>query len=170
MDKSIPIAHWSSEDFLYNVYLTNKCFEKIKKIALEYYPNEVGSSLIGNYSDDGFSANIITVGPIPPDSSASRTSFNRGIKGLKDFFDSLRLKFGYSKHYVGEWHSHPNGDPFPSEIDDKNQFSISADPTANCPESILLIIGHKFGGLDNLKLFIYSNKKGRVPLVFRPEK
>lgn len=164
MDKNISIIHRQSPNKHYNVYLEIACFEKITKIAKKFYPNEIGSSLVGNYSADGFKAYITDIAPISSDSISTKTSFNRGIDGLKNFFESLKSKFGYSKHYIGEWHSHPDGEPQPSTTDDKNQFAVSKDPKTNCPESILLIIGRKFTETDDIGIFIYSTKNGRVIL------
>ena len=67
-------------------------------------------------------------------------------------------------YYLGEWHSHPNGVPKPSGMDDENQFAISNDKKTDCPESILLIIGGGIKTNPSLGCFVYSKRNGKIIL------
>ena len=134
------------------------------EMAQAHYPNEVGTSLVGCYSDDGFKAYILELAPLSSDSKGSRTSFYRGVAGLRKFFAKLRRIYTGKRHYVGEWHSHPDAAPIPSETDNRNQLEIALDTKTNCPECILIIIGGTFSNIDEIGVFVYSRKRGRVML------
>ena len=112
-----------------------------------------------------FEASVLDLAPLSSDSKGSRTSFYRGIAGLKKFFTKLRENFSGKGHYVGEWHSHPNATPLPSQIDDKHQFAIAKDPKTACPECILIIIGHTLSNIDEIGVFVYSRKRGKILLA-----
>ena len=135
------------------------------EMAQVHAPKEVGTSLIGCYSDDGFEASVIDLAPLSSDSKGSRISFYRGIAGLRDFFMKLRQTFNGKRHYIGEWHSHPDVAPFPSRRDDKQQLAIAKDTNTDCPECILIIIGHTLSNVDEIGVFVYSRKRGRIPLA-----
>ena len=157
---------WQSECKRYTVLISESCFLKIKEMAQAHYPNEVGTSLVGCYSDDGFEASVLELAPLTPDSKGSHTSFYRGIAGLRKFFAKLRRTFSGKRHYVGEWHSHPGAAPLPSKTDDQNQGAIATDTKTDCPECILIIIGCTLSNVDEIGVFVYSRKRGRVVLHF----
>ena len=156
---------WQSDCKKYTVRLSNDCFLKIRKMAQAHSPNEVGTSLVGCYSDNGFEASVLDLAPLSSDSKGSRTSFYRGVAGLRTFFTKLRQNFSGKRHYVGEWHSHPNASPLPSQTDDKHQFAIAKDTNTACPECILIIIGHTLSNVDEIGVFVYSRKQGRISLT-----
>lgn len=138
----------------------------MKELAIEHAPNEVGTSLVGSYSDDGTRAVVRDLAPVSNDSRGSRFSFMRGVQGLAEFFASVFRRSNGLQHYVGEWHSHPGGNPVPSPIDDANQSAIARDIRTECPEAILVIIGGEADAFDDLGVFIYSRTSGRVELEF----
>ena len=124
----------------------------------------MGTSLVGYYSDDGFEASVLDLAPLSSDSKGSRTSFYRGIAGLGKFFAKLCRTFSGRRHYVGEWHSHPNSTPIPSGTDNRNQLAIAKDTKTDCPECILIIIGGPLSNFNELGVFVYSRKRGKVTL------
>ena len=135
------------------------------EMAQAHSPNEVGTSLVGCYSDNGFEASVLDIAPLTPDSKGSRTSFYRGTTGLRKFFTKLREMSSSERYYVGEWHSHPDATPFPSQADDRQQLAIAKDTNTKCPECILILIGHTLSNVDEIGVFVYSQKKGRIPLA-----
>ncbi|MFX0200559.1 MAG: Mov34/MPN/PAD-1 family protein [Candidatus Hodarchaeota archaeon] len=169
MDKEIPMnddihLNWRSQCERYTVSIAPSCFNRMLELAKKNYPCEVGTSLIGFYSDDGFNAFITDMAPLSSDSKGSGSSFYRGIKGLQTFFTKLWREHEGKRHYVGEWHSHPDALPSPSTTDDINQLAIAADLKTNCPESILIIIGGDPFDSPKLGVFVYSRKQGRIDL------
>ena len=168
MDKRISIdefsLRWQSDCWRYTVLISKSCLLKMVEMAHEHYPNEVGTSLVGCYSDDGFKASVLELAPLSSDSKGSRTSFYRGVAGLRNFFTKLRKTFSGKRYYVGEWHSHPDGKPIPSGTDNRNQLEIAKDTKTDCPECILIIIGGTDSNFDKIGVSVYSRKHGRVML------
>jgi hypothetical protein len=169
MDKAISMREkellkWKSECGRYIVSISEPCFHRISKIAKKHSPREVGTSLVGCYSDDGFEAFILNTAPLSPDSKGSATSFYRGTGGLRKFLNGLLRDHGGRQYYIGEWHSHPYGSSTPSGIDDWTQSAIASDPEANCPECILIIFGGALSSPTEMGAFVYSRTQGRVNL------
>jgi len=134
------------------------------RMAQDYLPNEVGTSLVGSYSRNGHKATVMGITHLPDDSRATRTSFQRGINGLAQFFTRIFARFRGHRHYVGEWHSHPNAAPTASTTDDANQMAIAQNLQADCPEAVLLIIGQgNFEQID-LQAYVYSRTRGKIVL------
>jgi proteasome lid subunit RPN8/RPN11 len=155
---------WRSNCEKYTVLIAESCLLKMTEMAQEHYPNEVGTSLVGCYSNDGFEASVLDLAPLSPDSEGWLTSFYRGTTGLRKFFKKLRQTFSGKRYYVGEWHSHPDAVPIPSGTDDRNQLAIAKDTKTNCPECILIIIGGRFPDFNEIGVFVYSRKRGKVTL------
>jgi len=156
---------WQSDCQKYTVRLSNACFLKMLEMAQAHSPKEVGTSLVGCYSDNGFEASVLDLAPLSPDSKGSRTSFYRGITGLRKFWTKLRKTFSGKRHYLGEWHSHPDAAPLPSQRDNRQQVAIAKDINTACPECILILIGHTLSDVDEIAVFVYSRKQGRIPLA-----
>lgn len=92
--------------------------QELRSFRNEHAPNETGGVLLGYY-DFNVNALVLVAGyPAPPDSVATRVSFERGIEGLKDYIEEASRRTSGIVRYVGEWHSHPPGnDASPSEDD-----------------------------------------------------
>ena len=155
---------WQSSCGQYTIFISEACLLKMKEMAESHYPNEVGTSLVGCYSDDGFEASVFDLAPLSPDSKGWRTSFHRGTVGLHKFFTKLHQTFSGKRYYVGEWHSHPDGSPIPSGVDDRNQLAIAKDPKTKCPECILFIVAGTVSNFNEIGVFVYSRKIGKVKL------
>ena len=156
-------AAWHSKCGRYNVVITRTCFEEMTKLAREHLPEEAGTALAGSYSDDGFQATVASLAPYTVDSRGHRSRFHRGARGLATFFRDLFRSTRGLVHYVGEWHSHPGGRPFPSGVDDANALAIASDPSARCPECILVILAVTERAAE-CGVFVYSRREGRIQL------
>jgi integrative and conjugative element protein (TIGR02256 family) len=156
---------WQSESRLYTVVLEGEFLSRSVRLAREHLPNEVGTALYGHYSDDGRVAHVSGLGPLAPDSRGARFSFLRGIRGLQGFFAKLFWDTSGKIHYVGEWHSHPNGAPHPSGTDDENMMAIARDQQADCPEAVLVILGVTPESVSR-SVYVYSRARGRVALRY----
>lgn len=163
MSSDAPLQ-WQSDCGRYTVHLDEKLLTKISDIACENLPNEVGSSLSGYYTEDGFDAFVVDTAPVPPDSRGSRTTFERGIEGLKGFFSSMTRNRGTSQYYVGEWHCHPTGGARPSSTDIKSGMDIAYDKGAPCEEIISVILGNVGSSTPDLSVSVYSASNGAITL------
>lgn len=155
---------WQSVDRLYMVQLSDRVLREISKLARKSAPLEIGTPLIGEYSDDQRTAYVLSTGPIPPDSTRHRFAFQRGISGLNSLFSSLFRETNGRRHYVGEWHSHPGGAPIPSSTDDENMFAIASDPKNRCPECIL-VIASVISDDVSVRVYVYSRRGSRADLT-----
>jgi Prokaryotic homologs of the JAB domain len=155
---------WRSDSRLYTVVLEDEFLRESARLARAHVPNEVGTALYGRYGDDGRVAHVSGLGPLAPDSRGAQLSFIRGVRGLREFFSKLFRTTRGTVHYVGEWHSHPGGAPYPSGMDDQNMMAIANDVAAQCPEAVLVILGVS----DHISrsVYVYSRARGRVALRY----
>lgn len=161
----LPPLRWRSVCGEYEVVVTRRCFLRMRDIAIEHAPDEVGTSLVGKYSNRGHRATVLDLAPLTPDSRGGRWWFIRGVQGLREFFERISSQFQGKRYYVGEWHSHPGAAPVASRTDDKNQDDICRSNTANCPEAILVIVGGDLGTSPQLGVYVYSRECGRLDLT-----
>ena len=101
---------------------------------------ETGGILVGIYSDGWTRAVVTDLVDAPTDSKGAERHFERGIAGVRD--ELIRFwEASPRRYYLGEWHSHPDGPPWPSDEDTASMRAIAKDPAASCPEPVLLLIG-----------------------------
>lgn len=122
----------------YHINLNDDVYEFMLHECYCFNPYETGGILIGNYSDDNKTANILKSTSQPCKSKQTQTTFVRSVDGLMSLLDELWNK---GEYYLGEWHYHPNSSTEPSSIDKKQMIDLSMNDMLNCPEPILIIIG-----------------------------
>lgn len=122
---------------LFNVCLLQDVYNQVLSHC-KYRNRETGGILIGNYSNDQKSANILQISGPPRNSKHFHNKFHRSILGLKELLD---IAWEKGRYYVGEWHYHPNFSPNPSGTDIRQMITLSENQKLNCPEPILLIVG-----------------------------
>ncbi len=116
------------DKFIYNLY----------QFGLVHYPNEFGGILLGRYSDDRKTLNIIET-ILPENFKSTKYSFHRETKDLKG---KLEIKFNDtpSLYYVGEWHTHPDNPAIPSQIDINAMDEIINHPDVFILNPVLVIL------------------------------
>jgi integrative and conjugative element protein (TIGR02256 family) len=122
----------------YAVMLDQLVYDKIILCCKEYNPFETGGILIGKYSADQSTANILQATLPTKKYKPSRCTFHRHTNGLKKILDESWEK---GQYYLGEWHYHPNFSATPSSIDLKQMRTLAENEELKCPEPILIIIG-----------------------------
>jgi len=66
-------------------------------------------------------------------------AIEKALERLRAFFD--RSQHDYTRfNYIGEWHSHPSFEPFPSPRDDDSMREIIGDPEVGANFVVLLIV------------------------------
>ena len=103
--------------------------------------------------------------PKPSDSTERRSAFVRGTKKLKDFLSSLWRSTTPRLHYIGEWHTHPDGVPEPSGTDRDSMWAIATDEREMCPEPILVILGGNFREHVLVGAFVFPLGRKETRLV-----
>lgn len=85
-------------------------------------PNETGGILVGSFDLTRNILHVVAALPAPPDSRQSPTFFIRGAHNLRPMMDALAQGSAGQLHYVGEWHSHPDGAVARPSADDESVF------------------------------------------------
>ena len=129
---------FQDENQLYTVNLSREAYEQMICYSDKANPYETGGVLIGNYSTNQTTANILQITPPPRYSTHQKYGFHRSSTGLKKFLDTM---WNQGQYYLGEWHYHPNASAVPSHTDLKQMFALSNNNSLKCPEPILMIIG-----------------------------
>ncbi|TWT01859.1 Mov34/MPN/PAD-1 family protein [Planomicrobium sp. CPCC 101079] len=128
---------------------------KLQELCNLSFPNETGGILIGSYSPNQKTANIILITAPPTDSKSSPNTFIRGVKGLQQ---QLNIEWELNgNYYLGEWHFHPNGSKYPSSIDKNEMKKISLAKEYNCPEPILMIVNGKTNEINISPYVFFRN-------------
>lgn len=141
---------------IYKINLKKEAYEQMLYYCNESNPYETGGILIGNYSLDQTTANILQITPPPKNSKHSKCKFHRSSSGLKKILDAT---WNQGQYYLGEWHYHPNSLSFPSSTDKTQMMSFSQNKQLNCPEPILIIIGgYKDNWNINVRLYVNSQE------------
>ena len=92
-----------------DLFIDDGVEQHLREMRRQGFPNETGGVLLG-YHDFNIKAVSIVAGlPAPPDSKASRDSFERGVAGLADAVKDAWERTAGMVNYIGEWHSHPPG-------------------------------------------------------------
>lgn len=123
--------------------------------------NETGGVLAGRYSDDLACAIVTAASGAPPDSSAGRSWFRRGLEGLQGWIGRLWKDKSY---YLGEWHYHPFAAPDPSGTDVSEMNDIAATESYKCPEPLLVIVGGNPRRAWRIRAFVFPRDLELVEL------
>ena len=109
----LPISEWK-EHRIGNVtiYISQAVLDEMTKqreLKLEGdNPVETGGTFMGTYDRDRNIVYIIYMIPAPDDSVEAGTSYVRGVNGLNEAIEGIKVRTGHQIVYLGEWHSHPH--------------------------------------------------------------
>lgn len=130
--------------------------ESIYQSSCVHYPKEYGGFLVGKYSDDFKTLYIeqsITAGIF----KSSRIEFTRESGYLKCEFEKLFINKGL--YYIGEWHTHPDGEAWYSSTDLNAMISITHEKNVKIDNPILLILSITNNSLRDFNFFILNNNR-----------
>jgi len=96
--------------------------QQLRELRTKGFPNETGGVLLGYYDFNIGAVMVVAALPAPPDSKASRASFERGIAGLAEMVAEASRRTAGIVGYIGEWHSHPPGHSATPSHDDLIQL------------------------------------------------
>lgn len=134
----------------------NSLLESIYQSSCEHYPKEYGGFLIGKYSDD-FKTLHIEQSITAEIFKSSRFEFTRESNYLKSKFEKLFIDKGL--YYIGEWHTHPNGEAWYSSTDLNAMTNIAREKNVKINNPILLILSINNDGLKDFNFFILNNER-----------
>lgn len=130
---------------------------------------ETGGVLLGHYSDKLDRAVVLEATGPPPDSRRTQYTFVRGREGLHELL-LARWHQEPRKHYLGEWHSHPTGQPRPSAQDRAALAGVARDPLYRCRTPLLLIVAPASDAEKSLGVWFADGRGERVELHHLPER
>lgn len=145
-----------NKEYGLEIIVNEELIKELHKTCLQYYPNEFGGFLVGNYSLDRKSV-FINQSIIPTEYKSTRFSFHRGNRGLKQIFHQL-FKMQPSQYYIGEWHSHPDGPASPSNTDLSAFVQIVSHDKVYIENPILLLLSICKTQCD-LCFYVFINQK-----------
>lgn len=132
------LAFWSS-DRRFGLMIPPRVVQSVIRLCKAASDFETGGVLVGHYSKRLDCAFVTSCSGPPRDSRVGKAWFNRGVKGISGWLQTLWKK--QADFYIGEWHFHPGGAPVMSPRDIREMTSISNSQIYRCPEPVLLIIG-----------------------------
>ena len=143
------------KDNIHNLYLEidSKVVQDIRKQAVEAFPNETGGFLVGKYSVDNNTA-IVSLVLTPVKIASGPTCFQRETDGMESVWDEL-YKEGLV--YLGEWHSHPNGNSMYSATDKKALTNIARSETVVINNPIMMIVSLSKKKINRMNAYYYNN-------------
>jgi len=113
---SFPIGAWT-------LCIGEDVFNQLLVLRKSRLPNETGGVLIGSIDVEKQIVYVVDTLPSPPDSEEWPTLYIRGCKGLARQERAIQKKSDGMLHYVGEWHSHPDGSSTRPSDDDLKVFA-----------------------------------------------
>ncbi len=124
---------------------------QLQALRASKIPNETGGVLIGSFDVHRRIAYIVDTIPSPPDSDEWPTLYIRGSKGLRRIVENVVEQTDGALHYVGEWHSHPDGCSTMPSPDDMQVFAWLTDRMRQDGfPGLMMIVGDK----EQLNCFI----------------
>ncbi len=125
---------------------------------------EVGGILMGEH----IGINLFVVREITVHRRGAFASF---IRRIDDAIGGLRTFFRKTGHtytqfnYIGEWHSHPSFEPYPSRTDDLSMLEIVQDETVGANFVVLLItkLGPEGGLVSTVHTYLPDGS--RIPSI-----
>lgn len=127
---------------------------------------EVGGILMGEH----VGTNIFIVREITIHRRGTFASFVRRIEdaigGLRTFFKETGYDY-VRFNYIGEWHSHPSFEPYPSRTDDLSMLQIVQDRAVGANFAVLLITKIGPDGELVLTAHTYLPDGARIPSIVK---
>lgn len=159
----MTIRQWVFEDIhqTVRVVLSDDVAHHMFQLCDESSSRETGGVLLGSYSDDKSTVEIVEAASPPLDSKFGRNLFQRGIEGLEKLL-AMRWNSTPRTHYVGEWHSHTANVPEPSLQDKTQMREITRDRRYRCPEPLLIIVHPTRQAQYDIRCFIFP---GDAPMI-----
>lgn len=121
---------------------------------------EAGGQLFANITKDGSHWFVSSAtGPRPSD-HRSRFMFNpdRRIERRE-----IHAEFEHGRHYVGDWHTHPQQSPEPSASDVRSMAEIFEKSIHQLPSILMVIVG-TYQPPEGLWISMHSSQGTALPL------
>ena len=121
--------------------IPRRLYDAIFEASARAKPRETGGVLMGIHTAGRKCHELTELVTSGPNATATRTSFNPDEVFQQGAVNRIFAKHGGAIEYLGDWHSHPGGAPYPSHTDHMALLTIRDAADARCPEPIMLICG-----------------------------
>lgn len=121
------------------IFIHKSLIKLILKEVKMHYPLETGGMLLGYLEDKNYY--IMDLIDCGPDAVHKCDYFLPDGKYQQPILEQKYYKSNGKITFLGDWHSHPDGDSYLSKLDKKTLKNISEDEGAQITEPIFIIIG-----------------------------
>lgn len=128
-----------------SIIIPHNCIESMLQELINYYPNEFGGILVGVRNK---SQSIVVDFLTPSNFKISKNRFIRDSGNLNEELEKIYDLSVGKLEYLGEWHSHPNGNEKFSTGDKKTMLKIASDTDVGFNFPFLLIFSLNTNGYD----------------------
>jgi len=136
------------------VILPDGILDQVKEFIVQHYPNECGGVFVGKINGDIAAIEEMMV---PKKFRSTPVFFSRIAGVINKWLLQIFKKSKGETIYLGEWHSHPNGSPYPSSTDFNSMKKIAQNTDVRIETPLLLIVGYD-GMRFNERFYIYHNQ------------
>lgn len=158
-----PLYRFRSDDGRFGVALPVEAVRRMLAEARAAGGSETGGILVGLYNEALDTAIVTQAETPPPDSTGTRSSFLRGVAGVRERLGQL-WKRPVRTYYLGEWHVHPGFSPEKSADDDATMLRGGLREAFNCAVPILVILGGEPTAEWSLRAWAYPRDGAPVRL------
>ena len=139
--------------------IEDSLLESIYQSSVPYYPKEFGGFLLGRYTTD-LKTLYIKKSILATSFTSSRVEFTRENNYSEKYFQKLFIDEGM--YYIGEWHTHPDNEPWFSTADLNAMLNIQKNQSIQIENPILLILSVTKNKLQDYKFFVLHNDRLEV--------
>ncbi|WP_419095527.1 Mov34/MPN/PAD-1 family protein [Pseudarthrobacter naphthalenicus] len=128
----------------------------ILREAASALPYETGGILLGHWHY----GNVVITNMVGPGPKAQHhiAAFTPDRDWQYEQIDLLFAESQGTIQYLGDWHTHPRGVPFPSKTDVSLLASIASSPESRCPRPIMYILATKPKLKWTERLYLYETE------------
>lgn len=139
-----------------SVVLSDDALRKITAEVESSVTTETGGILVG-FVDNQRRAVIVRATGAGPNAIKSLTNFERDVEFVQGELEKATTRLGSRGLYVGEWHSHVELDPEPSERDITSMYGIATAPNyaTRCPVMLIAGLEPESGVISHLKTWVF---------------
>lgn len=123
------------------VYIDLSIIEKMEKSLKECIFYETGGILWGKFNNDYSKAYITELYEIENTLSQKKLKYIRNVENAQNIINKRWKDSNGIINYIGEWHTHPNISPEPSNIDIDTMNQLYGKVKNQIPIIFLMIIG-----------------------------
>lgn len=130
---------WRDTVELERLWISATVLETVAAEAEAWAPDETGGVLMGYEAEGGLVVTRLVGGG--PNAVRSANGFAPDEQFQLAEIGRIYEESGRINTFIGDWHSHPGGSPFYSNLDRHAMRTVSRSETARCPRPLMMILG-----------------------------